>query len=41
MEHIIVGDVTNAGLEAANAVVVTVQDPAQTVYPYSNMVLAS
>lgn len=35
MEHVIVkGDVTNAGLEAANAVVLTVQDPAQAVYPY-------
>ncbi|MCA1917197.1 tetratricopeptide repeat protein [Methanospirillum hungatei] len=35
MEYVTVkGDVTNAGLEAANAVVVTVQDPARAVYPY-------
>ncbi len=35
MDYITVkGDVTNAGLEAANAVVVTVQEPAQAVYPY-------
>jgi len=28
------GDVTNAGLESANAVVISVKDPAEAVYPY-------
>lgn len=31
---IVKGDVTNAGLETANAVVIAVKDPAEAVYPY-------